>query len=251
MWITFFLVVGSVLLVVSGFTWVVRRESLDRARAIEALRPTDVESLSEPRMVAVRARAAALDEPLTDPVTDAPVVYYEARLARTDGGERALRTLGGGEAFALEGGSARAEVRLAGAELALPWEEREASDREPSPRMKALLEEAKLEVPAPDRSARYVIFHRAIGVGDELTVVGTPSFEGSKSTTQTGYRGGAGALPLFEANGAALIVTDGGLDALQERERGDMRAMSLMLRIAVAIGVIAVGVGATLVALGA
>lgn len=247
MWITFFLVVGSVLLVVSGFTWVVRRESLDRARAIEALRPTGVESLSEPRMVAVRARAAALDEPLTDPVTDEPVVFYEARLARTDGGERALRTLKAGEAFALEGQGARAEVQLAGAELALPWVEREASDGEPSERMKALLEAADLEVPAPDRRACYVIFHRAIRVGDELTVVGTPSFEGS--TTQAGYRGGARALPLFEANGAALTVTDGELETLQERERADMRAMRLMLRIAVAVGVIGVGVGATLIAL--
>ena len=93
-----------------------------------------------------------------------------------------------------------------------------------------------LPVPATDRGARYMLFHRAIRVGDELTVVGTPSFEGR-------------ALPRFEANGAMLIVTDGPLEALKERERADMRAMSVMLRIAVVVGVITLGAAGVLLAL--
>lgn len=235
MWITLFLAVGSVLLVVSGFTWAARREALERARDVEALEPTGIAALSEPRMVAVRGRAAS-DEPLTDPVTGERVVYFEARLARVDGGEKDLRVLRGGDALRLEQQGERAEVRLHAAELAIDWEELEPSDRDPSPRMRELLEAGAVPIPATDRSARYVIFHRAIRVGDELTVVGTPSFERR-------------ALPTFEANGAMLIVTDGELDALKARERADMRAMSVMLRIAVAVGVIALAVAGVLVAI--
>ncbi len=235
MWITLLLVVGSVLLVVSGFTWAARREALERARDLEALEPIGIASLSEPRMVAVRGRVVA-DEPLTDPVTGERVVFFEARLARVDGDEKALRVLRGGDVFRLDEQGERAEVRLHAAELAIEWEELESSDRDPSPRMRALLEAGGLPVPATDRSARYMLFHRAIRVGGELTVVGTPSFE-------------AGALPTFEANGAMLIVTDGELDALKERERADMRAMSIMLRIAVVVGAIAIGTAGVLVAI--
>lgn len=235
MWITLLLVVGSVLLVVSGFTWAARREALDRARDIERLSPIGIDTLSEPRMVAIRGRAGS-DAALTDPVTEARVVFYEVRLARMDGGERVLRALRGGDSLRLEEDGARAEVRLEGAEIGVDWEELDASEREPSPRMKALLEAGGVAVPEPDRAARYVIFHRAIRVGDELTVVGTPSFGGE-------------APPVFEANGAMLIVTAGGLDALKQRERADMRAMSMMLRIAVAIGVIALGVAGALIAI--
>lgn len=235
MWITLLLAVGSVLLVVSGFTWAARREALERARDVEALQPIGIATLSEPRMVAVHGRVAS-DEPLTDPVTGERVVFFEARLVRVDGAEKELRALRGGDALRLDQQGARVEVRLHAAELAIEWEELESSDRDPSPRMRALLEAGMLPVPATDRSARYMLFHRAIRVGDELTIVGTPSFEGR-------------ALPRFEANGAMLIVTDGPLDALKERERADMRAMSVMLRIAVVVGVITLGAAAVLLAL--
>lgn len=234
MWITFLLVVGSSLLVISGFTWAARREVLDRARGIEALRPIGIARLDEPRMVAVHGRVDA-DAPLTDPVTDEPVAFYEARIARVDGKEDVLRALEGGEQLRLDEGGARAQVRLEGAEIAIEWQELEPSEGEPSPRMKALLKEEGLAVPAPDADSRYVIFHRAIPIGSELTVVGTPSFD----------RGS----PLFEGNGALLIVTDAGLDALKTRERSEMRAMSLMLRIAVVVGIITIGVAGVLLAL--
>jgi len=235
MWITLLLAVGSVLLVVSGFTWAARREALERARDVEALQPVGIATLSEARMVALHGRVVS-DEPLTDPVTGERVVFFEARLVRVDGAEKELRVLRGGDALRLDQQGARVEVRLHAAELAIEWEELESSDRDPSPRMRALLEAGMLPVPATDRSARYVLFHRAIRVGDELTVVGTPSFEGR-------------ALPRFEANGAMLIVTDGPLDALKERERADMRAMSVMLRIAVVVGVITLGAAGVLLAL--
>jgi hypothetical protein len=90
--------------------------------------------------------------------------------------------------------------------------------------------------------------HRAIQPGDLLTIVGTPSFE-ERTTVGSGYRGGAGALPRFEANGAMLLITSSELAVIQQRERADVRAMSLMLRLAVVVGAVLIGVGAVLVAL--
>lgn len=240
-------IVGSVLLVVSGFTWAARRDVLERAGRIDALSLSPLDEVGEPRLAAVRGHALA-DEPLVDPVTDEPAAYYEARLVRTDGGEQVLKPLRGGETVVLEDRQARAEVRLPGAELDLPWEEREVAEREPSARMRRLLEDAGIAVPPPDRAARYAIVHRAIRPGDALTVVGTPSFE-ARAAGSRGYRGGAGALPRFEADGDLLIVTGQDLAAVQERERADVRAMSLMLRLAVVIGAGLVAVGAALVAL--
>lgn len=251
MWLTLLLVVGSLLLVVSGFTWAARRDALERARDIERLRLSKLDTIREARLVAVRGRAVA-DDPTVDPVTDERSVFYEARLVRLDDGERVLRTLRGGGEFAIDDGSGRAQVRLAGAELGLVWKEVEANEGEPSPRMKKLLEAGGFEVPAFERGTRYAIFHRGIRVGDELTVVGTPKFSEVRGTTIEGYRGGATAVPTFETDDGMFIVTsDGGLDALQERERADMRAMSTMLRIAVVVGVLSVVVGAALlIALG-
>ncbi len=247
MTVALLLIVGSVLLVVSGFTWAARRETLERARDIEALRLAHLDAVKEPQLAAVRGRVAS-EEPLVDPITDEPAAYYEARLVRTDGGERVLMALRGGETIALEDRQVRAAVRVPGAELDLPWEERELSEREPSPRMRRLLEESGVPVPDPDRAARYAIVHRAIRPGDELTVVGTPSFA-TRAPDASGYRGGAGATPSFEANGSMLLITTQPLDAVKARERTDVRAMSTMLRLAVVIGAILVGVGGVLVAL--
>lgn len=246
MTVALLLIVGSVLLVVSGFTWAARRETLERARDIDALRVVPLDEVKEPQIVSVRGRVAA-DETLVDPVTDEPAAYYEARLSRVDGGEKVLKALRGGETISIDDGQARAEVRVPGAELDLEWEELELSDRDPSPRMRRLLEENGVAVPDPDRAARYSIMHRAIRPGDVLTIVGTPSF--GRTTDKGGYRGGPGALPRFEANGAMLVITREELSAVQARERADVRAMSVMLRLAVAVGVILVGVGAVLVAL--
>ncbi len=230
------MIVGSVLLVVSGFTWAARRELVARVGAVEALALSPLASLSEPRLVAIRGRAGAA-QPLTDPITDEKVVFYEARLSRVDGGEKVLRTLRAGEVVPLEEGDARVEVVLTNAELALAWSEVEATEAEPSPKVLALLEAGNIDVPAPDRAARYAVFHRAIRPGDALTVVGTPALRGRE-------------VPRFEAGEEGLVVSDGDLEALKERERADVRAMNAMLRIAVGIGVVLIAVGAGLFALG-
>jgi hypothetical protein len=230
MWIALLLIVGSVLLVVSGFTWAARRDLLARARDIEALRVSALDMVHEPQMVAVRGRVH-VEQPLTDPITGEPVAFYEARLSRVDGGEKVLRTLRTGDRVIIEDEHGRAEVVLAHAELALPWVEIETTEREPSPKVKALLDAAHIDVPTTDRAARYGVFHRAIRPGDVLTVVGTPAFPGKR------------ALPHFEANGAGLVVTDGDLDALKARERSDVRAMNAMLQVAVLIGFVLVAVG--------
>lgn len=244
MWIAIVLVVGSVLLVVTAFTWVARREAVEKARAMSALRYTPLEEVKERRLTAVRARAVA-EEPLTDPVTREPVVFHEGRIARVDGGDKTLRSVRGGSIVALDDGTGRVEARIEGAELALPWQELEASDEEPSPRMRQLLEDAGLPVPARERGARYVIFHRAIQPGDTVTVVGRPRFV-ERSPSQAGYRGGTQALARFEADEDGLVITDGELATLQERERADLRAMNRMLQIAAMLGVMMVGLGAAL-----
>lgn len=233
MGIALLLIVGSVILVVSGFTWTARRDLLSRAREIEGLRVTALDSVNEPQMAAVRGRVTS-QQPLTDPITGGPVAFYEARLSRVDGGEKVLRTLRAGDQLTIEDANGSADVVLLHAEIALPWTELEATDREPSPKVRALLEAGNIDV-APDRAARYAVFHRAIHPGDTLTVVGTPAFV---------PRG----VPRFEADGAGLVVTDGSLDALKERERADVRAMSAMLRVAVLIGVVLIAVGAGLLA---
>src|SRR5690606_38106920 len=114
-------IVGSFLLVVSGFTWAARRDVLDRARDIEGLRLAAIDEVKEPRITAIRGRVVVAEEPLADPVTDAPAAYYEARLVRTDAGEKVLKALRGGEIVELEVGGGRAEVRVPGAELDLAW----------------------------------------------------------------------------------------------------------------------------------
>lgn len=241
------LVVGSVLLLVSAFTWVARREAVDRARRLASLRYTPLEAVMARRLTAVRASAVS-DEPIVDPVTQEPVAFFEARLARLDGGDRTLRNLRGGPTVRLEDGTGSVEVQLEGADLALPWEELEATDGEPSPRMRQLLEEATLPVPELQRGARFVIFHRAIRVGDALTVVGRPTLLERSASSTEGYRGGTQATASFEVDEEGLVVTDGELETLQERERTDLRAMTRMVQIAAALGVMMVGLGAALLA---
>ncbi|HEY8431744.1 MAG TPA: hypothetical protein VIL20_25365 [Sandaracinaceae bacterium] len=245
--VAFLVIVGSLLLVVSGFTWVARRDVLDRARDIEGLTLLSLDQVKEPRLTAVRGSAVAA-EPLVDPVTDRPAAYYEARLVRTAPSEKVLKVLRGGDVVTLEVGARQAEVRVTGAELDLPWEEREVSEHEPTPLLRRLLEESGVPVPAADRAARYAILHRAIRPGDVLTIVGTPRF-GARAAAGAGYRGGPAPTPRFEADGATLLVTTQDLSAVKERERADVRAMGLMLRLAALLGAILVAVGAVLVAL--
>lgn len=238
------LVVGSVLLLVSAFAWVARRDTVERARALTSLRYTPLAEVKERKLTAVRAKAVA-EEPIVDPVTQQRVVFHEARLVRVDREERTLRNLREGSIVRLDDGGGAVDVHLQGADLVLPWEELEACEGEPSPLMRKLLEDAMLPVPATERGARYAIVHRAIRVGDAITVVGRPSFE-QRTPSIDGYRGGTQAAARFVADEEGLVVTDGELEGLQERERGDLRAMTRMLQIAALLGLMMVGLGAAL-----
>lgn len=233
MWVTILLVIGSAVLVISGFTWAARREALDSARALEALGLSPIAAVTEPRVVAVRARVGA-DEPLIDPVTDEEVAFYEAKVLRIDRGEKVLRTLEGGQVLRFEEGDVVARVKLENAQLDVEWEEREESENEPSPRIKKLLKAAAMDVPKADPASRYAIVHRAIPIGAEVTVIGRPRFEQG--------------TPFFDAENGELIVSFATLDALKARERAQMRSMSIMLRIAVVVGALTVGVALVLLA---
>ncbi len=240
MWVVIPLVVGSVLLVVAGFAWVARRETLERARSIEALDLTPIDRATSGRLSAVRARVR-VEELIADPVSGEKVGFYEARVARVDGGERTLRSMREGTRLGLEDESGRAELSLKNAELALAWKEVEHADGEPSPSMRKLLEAGEVEAPAPDRGARYVLFHRAIREGDTLTVVGVAGASGEKRGDRPRAR--------FDANNGVLIVTDAPLEELKKSESADVRAMSHMLRIASAIGTVLVALSAVLLLL--
>jgi hypothetical protein len=229
MWVVIPLVVGSVLLVVSGFVWAARRETLDRAAAVENALLVPLGRIEPGRTIALSAKVAG-DAGLRDPVSGDTVAFYEARVSRVDGGERVLREVRGGDAIALESDGARAEVRLAGAELSLAWKEIEQADGEPTPAMRELLTAGEREAITREGNARYALFHRAIRRGDRLTVVGTAEPEGDRS--------------VFDSTRGLLIVTDEELDVLKGRERADVRAMSRMLRAAVALGALLVAVGA-------
>jgi hypothetical protein len=228
------LVVGSVLLVVSAFTWVARRETVERAGLLGTLRPRSVAGLEANVFAAVRARAVT-ESPVLDPVTREPVVFCEGRVTKLDGTERTLRAWRDGSTAWLEDDSGRVAVSLEGADLTLPWEELEPSDDEPSPRMRQLLEEGGFPVPALERGARYAIFQRVVRSGDLLTVVGRP-----RASERGSLR--------FVADEEGLVVSASELDALQERERADLRSMTRMLQLGAALGALLIALGVALLA---
>jgi hypothetical protein len=245
MWIVIPIAVGSVLLVVAGFTWAARREVLERARRVRSLAPTPLDEVKGKQLVAVRGTAAA-EDPVQDPVLGESVAFFEARLTK-NGAE--VRTLREGNVIAIEDANARAEVRLESAELDLAWDDVEESDGM-SAKMRAVF---STNVPSPnapeaEQGAKYTLSHRAIRIGDPLTVVGTPRFD-ERGSTRDGYRGGAGTLPRFDAKLGVLIVSASDLAQIQHRELGDSRAMSTMLRLSVAIGAALVGIGAIMLAM--
>lgn len=221
MWITLLVVVGSVLLVVSGFTWAARRETAELARRIGALSIVPIAQVTPGRLAAVRG-SVRVDEPLTDPVTESKVAFYEVRVLRTDGGDRTLHEESRGRTIWIEDESGEIRVELAGAEIALPMIEVERTDAKPSPTMRALLEAGGVEPSAEDRAARFALAHRTLKAGDTLTAVGVVLDEG-------------GARRLSSKAGL-LYLTQDSLSALQDREREDLRAMSRMLLTAAAVG---------------
>jgi hypothetical protein len=223
-WVTLLVVVGSVLLVVSGFVWTARRDALERARRIGRLAVGPIADARPGRLVAVRGRLRPVP-PTTDPVTEREVAYYEARVLRLDGGERVLHEETRGRALELADESGSLVVELAGAEVDLPLEVAERTDGRPSATMRALLEAGEVEIPEEAPEARYVLEHRALEAGDELVAVGVLR-EGGLSTTA-----------------GLLYLSQGPLAGLQRREREAVQAMGRMLAVAAALGAALLVVG--------
>lgn len=233
MWVALPLIVGSLLLVICGFIWVARRDTMALAQQIAGLDTVPLDEIALHNMNAVRARVGKVPA-IDDPVTDEPTVFYELRVERTDQGETLLHHREAG-LVTLADGHGRAEVMLAGAEIAgLELRELETSERTPSPKMAALLERFDIRVPTESNAARYALMHRAIRIGTDLTVVGVPRVR---------EKDGQKSLPRFTPSAGPLYVTPDELPVLQQRESADLKAMNLMLGIGAALGVAATAVG--------
>jgi len=220
--VTLTIAVGSVLLVICGFTWVARREEVAEVQRLLALTVRPIDDVTPGKLCAVRGRVAG-PQKVQDPVTDEPVVHFETRVVRADrGGQLWAQSLG--DTVRLDDGSEDSAIaELVGAELGVPTDELERTDREPSARMRTLLAAASVEVPEPHASARYALEHRAIRVGDELTLVGVAK------------RGEDGRVHFTSKH--PLFLTPDPLEALQDRQRSDLSAMDRMLQIGLALGI--------------
>ncbi|MCA9609360.1 MAG: hypothetical protein KC619_27355 [Myxococcales bacterium] len=232
--VTLLVAVGSVLLVISGFTWAARREELESVQRIKQLRPTRLEDAAPGELTALRGRVGAGSDTVEDPTSGEAVVWLEARVVRRDRGEelwaktegRTLRFEDG------EDGERTATVELVGAEIGLEPTELEASDRVPSETMKALLSSIEADVPPEQPTARYALERRALRVGDTLTLVGVPQREGE-------------ALRFTSRH--PLYLTPEPLEALQQRLCDDVLAMDRMLKIGLALGIALIAGGVVVV----
>src|SRR5688572_25894353 len=90
--------VGSVLLVICGFVWAARRETLERARDVRSLEIVPIDALEPDKLAAVRGKAARLGA-IENPVDGQHVAFYEARVEREGG--RVLRTIREGDVIAI------------------------------------------------------------------------------------------------------------------------------------------------------
>lgn len=229
--VTLVVAVGSVLLVVCGFLWAARREEIADVARLGKLALRSLDELSPGELGAVRGAVVESPEVDADPLTGERVVWWEARVLRRDRGVELLSKRDG-EALRLDDGTGAARVVLEGAEIAVDFEEIEASERVPSEKTAALLDASGVEVPDRDVDARYVVEHRRVAVGDQLTLIGIPRRE------QDGLH--------FTSEGP-LYLTPGSLEDLQARQRGDLRAMDTMLKLGAGLGVVLIAVGIVLV----
>ncbi|HJL16415.1 MAG TPA: GIDE domain-containing protein [Sandaracinaceae bacterium LLY-WYZ-13_1] len=230
MWVTLLVVVGSVLLVVSGFSWAARREEVERVRRLSALEVGSTADARPGRLLAVRGAVRAAEAP-KDPVTGEKAAFWELRVVRADG-DRTLHHERRGRLVRVDDGDGALAVELEGAEIDVPMVEVERHERIPSETMRGILESADVDVPEERAEARYALFHRALAVGDTVTAVGVP-------------RDDDGTLALSPAAGL-LWVTPGPLEALQERERRDVVALTRLLAVGAVLGAFLVAVGAAI-----
>ena len=229
--VTLIVAVGSVLLVVCGFAWAARREEVADVARLAKVSLRSIEELAPGELGAVRGKVVESPEVDADPLTEQRVVWWEARVLRRDKG-RELLSKREGEALRLDDGTGAVRVVLEGAEIAVDFAEIEASERVPSDKTAALLDASAVDVPDKDVDARYVVEHRSVAVGDELTLIGIPRRE------QDGLQ--------FTSRGP-LFLTPGSLEDLQARQREDLRAMDTMLKLGVGLGVVLIAVGVLLI----
>ncbi|MCB9596914.1 MAG: hypothetical protein H6719_29595 [Sandaracinaceae bacterium] len=229
--VTLTLAVGSVLLMVCGFTWAARREELLAVARLEKLKVMPLADAAPGEPCAARGEVVG-ETTVSDPVTDEPAVWFEARLVRRDRGEELWAKTEGASLRLDDGSGPVAVVELVGAEIAIGARDVEEHDRVPSERMRAILTSIEATPPTEAPTARYVIEHRAIRVGDELTLVGVPVRDGDE---------------LRFASTGPLHLTPEPLATLQGRLRADLGAMDTMLRIGVGLGITLIGLGIGLV----
>lgn len=213
MWVVVALAVGSVGLVITGFAWVARRDERVEVERIGRLALLTLKDLAPGELGAARGTVAGPAEH-EDPVTGQDAVFFEARVRRRDRDEVLYEDEARGVLRLSDDSGRDARIELIGAEIDIPVKDHEESDKTPSPKMVDLLGEEGVSTPPKSATARYSLEHRAIEVGDELTVVGVPKLD--DGTLRFG-----GPEPLY--------LIPGELSELQARLRADLAAMDRML----------------------
>jgi hypothetical protein len=162
-----------------------------------------------------------------DPVLGEKVAFYSVELQRVGVPGPLLARSGGAELVIIDA-SGPSWIDLDAAELMIPVRTHRA-DGTPSALMQRVLNDAGVTVPEFERGARYELHHRAIRIGEVLTVIGVAS---------AGRR--------FDASASRLCVSQAPLLATQERERVAIRGLNWMLGGAIAIVVVAAAIAALL-----
>lgn len=227
--------VGGLLLTVGGFIWAARRDVARHAKAISTLRALPIAALDTGRLGAFTAKVTDIGA-VDDPVTSDPVVFVEAVVERTADGRTERTRYVHGQEVVLEDGSGSARVHLQGAELHCHLTQIEETRGEPSPAMRAVLNAA--DPPAQDDwdeiEAEYVLLHRAISVGEEVTAIGVPR----RRTANEDW--------LLHPKNGPVVVTPEPLEVVQDREAATLAAMRGMLWIGVGAAMITFGVALVL-----
>ena len=229
--VLFPIVAGSVLWVICGFVWLARRETVQRTLAIDRLKVLRIRDLSWGDLAAVQGDGVAAG---ADPLGD-EMAWSEVELAREGGGNAVLWRAEAEPRLVVEDPTGDTlTVEMTAAEIQLPWVVVELADDEPNELMTTSLERAGVDVPKPERGARFALRRRGLAPGDPVTVVGVP---------RLGSDG-----PVITPRAGICIVTSDSLSTLQEREHADMRALGCMLIGAAVVGVVFLAIGVLAIA---
>jgi hypothetical protein len=194
-------------------------------------------------LAAIRGTVEA-DEVLTDPVTDAPVVFYEVH---AEGGENVTRDERDAKPFFLRDATGVARVDPEHVhDLVLTHEIwQTGDDRKPVARY--------LKKHALANVSNVRIEHSAIAPDKELLVVGRPTMKKGfalPGASTTGYRDGDAAIPSFEGGDTPLVLATTSLDTFVEREVASAKKGTLGVLLIAALGFGSGVAGAVLLVLG-